>query len=92
MDDGYVYVDMDEGSRKLLAEIFTDDFMRENTKFSSFEAFRYSSAVIVNWNADKMVYARLLMDDFVRDGTRFSSWEEMVKAAADQRFGPLEEP
>ena len=85
--EGYVYVNMDDGLRGLLAEIFTDEFMRKNTNFENFEGFQYSSAVIVNWNAEKMVYAQLLMDNFVKESTRFSSWDEMVKTATDERFG-----
>ena len=85
--EGYVYVKMDDEFRKLLAEIFTDEFMRKNTNFENFEGFQYSSAVIVNWNAGKMVYAQLLMDNFVKESTRFSSWDEMVRTAADERFG-----
>lgn len=84
--DGYVYVDADPQFKKLLDMIFTDEFMRENTNFDNFEGFRYSSAVITNWDSDKMVYAQLLMDHFVKESTRFDSWEEMVKAAADARF------
>ena len=67
--EGYVYVDMDQKLRNLLNTIFTDEFMEENTNFSNFEGFQYSSAVITNWKADKMVYAQLLMDNFVRNGT-----------------------
>lgn len=85
--EGYVYVDMDQKLRNLLNTIFTDEFMEENTNFSNFEVFQYSSAVITNWKADKMVYAQLLMDNFVKESTRFSSWEEMVQVAAEQRFG-----
>ena len=85
--DGYVYVNADAQFKKLLGTIFTDEFMEENTNFSNFEGFQYSSAVITNWKADKMVYAQLLMDNFVKESTRFSSWEEMVHAAAEQRFG-----
>lgn len=85
--DGYVYVNADAQFKKLLDTIFTDDFMKENTNFNNFEGFQYSSAVITNWNSDKMVYAQLLMDNFVKESTRFSSWEEMVKAASDARFG-----
>ncbi len=85
--DGYVYMDADPQFKKLLNTIFTDDFMHENTNFENFEGFQYSSAVITNWNSDKMVYATLLMDNFVQESTRFKSWEEMVKAAADARFG-----
>ena len=80
--EGYVYVDMDQKLRNLLNAIFTDEFMEENTNFSNFEGFQYSSAVITNWKADKMVYAQLLMDNFVKESTRFSSWEEMVHAIA----------
>lgn len=87
MDDGYVRVDTDENFRKLLQTIFTDEFMQENTNFKNFEGFQYSSAVITNWNSDRMVYAKLLMDNFVRESTRFSSWDEMVMTAADQKFG-----
>ena len=86
--EGYVYVDMDEEFRKLLNTIFSDEFMQKNTNFENFEGFRYSSAVIANWEADRMVYARLLMDNFVKESTKFSTWEEMVKAAAEEKFGP----
>lgn len=89
MDD-YVFVDVDETFRRLLETVFTDEFMQKYTNFQSFEGFRYSSAVITNWNADRMVYSRLLMDNFVRESTRFSSWDEMVMAAADEKFGKPE--
>lgn len=84
---GYVTVEMDEKLRKLLDTIFTDAFMQENTNFENFEAFKYSSAVIANWNKEHMVYAKLLMDGFVKESTRFESWDDMVCAAADARFG-----
>ena len=50
--EGYVYVDMDQKLRNLLNTIFTDEFMEENTNFSNFEGFQYSSAVITNWNTE----------------------------------------
>ena len=83
---GYVYVEMDSKTRELLNEIFTDEFMKENTNFDNFEAFQYSIAVIANLKAERMVYAELLMDHFVQESTRFSNWTQMVMAAADQRF------
>ena len=52
--EGYVTVDMDARLRQLLEEIFTDAFMRENSNFENFEAFRYSSAVIADWNAPRL--------------------------------------
>ncbi|MCU6762301.1 Uncharacterised protein [uncultured Roseburia sp.] len=86
MDD-YVFVDVDPKFRQLLKSIFTDEFMKSFTNFENFEGFQYSSAVITNWNSERMVYSQLLMDNFVRESTRFSSWNEMVIAASDQRFG-----
>lgn len=87
MQGKIVTVDAGEDFRKLLKDIFTDDFMKENTNFNDFENFQYSSAVIVNWKADQMVYAETLLDDFVKESTKFTSWDEMVKAAADAKFG-----
>ena len=83
---GYTVVDVDDKLRQLFDEIFNDDFMKANTNFDNFEGFKYSSAVIVNWTTDQMIYADYLMDGFVRESTRFQSWDEMVKTAADERF------
>ena len=60
--------------------------MQKYTNFENFEAFRYSSAVITDWTAPRMVYSKLLMDGFVNESTRFSSWDEMVTTATDMRF------
>lgn len=83
---GYDIVSSGDEFRKILTEIFTDDFIRSNTNFESFEGFKYSSAVIVDWNRDTLIYDRYLLDHFVRESTRFAAWEEMVKAAADERY------
>ena len=83
----FVCVDTDEKFRALLERIFHDDFMRRHTQFQSFEGFRYSSAVFVNWNADQMIYDEEVFDNFVRESTEFSSWDEMVRTAVDACFG-----
>ena len=80
-----VTVRNDEKIKKYLQEIFTDEFMQKHTNFESFEYFRYSSAVITNWDADPMVYDENLLDWFVFESTEFQSFDEMVRAAADQR-------
>lgn len=72
--------------RKLLEEVFTDTYMHQNTNFENFKAFCYSSAVIVNWQADTLIYRRDLLDAFVAESTKFSSWNEMVKDAVDKKF------
>lgn len=89
--EGYVYIEMDKKTKKLLEVIFTDEFMKKHTNFENFEGFQYSSAVITNWNSEHMVYAQLLMDNFVDESTSFSTWEEMVKVASDEMFGKIDD-
>ena len=72
------------GAKRLkeqLGRMFTDNFMKEHTRFQSFEAFRYSSAVLLNWDADTWIYSPELLDLFVRESTDFFNWEEMIRAA-----------
>ena len=82
----FVYVDYPPEFRELLGRIMNDAFMVKNTRFQSFEGFRYSSAVFVNWNSDQLVYNEEVFDNFVKESTRFESWEEMVRAATNQFF------
>ena len=70
---------------RLLEDIFTDEFMQKNTRHESFESFRYSSAVFMNWNAESITYSEALLDGFVRESTDFGSFDEMVRAAVDER-------
>ena len=83
---GYVMLRNGTALMKLLEDIFTDDFMRENTRFENFDAFQFSSAVMVNWKADTIIYASLLLDSFVKESTNFSDWDEMVRTAVEQRY------
>lgn len=82
----FEFVPMSPDDKKLLAEIFTDEFMQAKTNFKTFEGFQFSSAVFVNWKSDIMVYNEEVLDNFVRESTKFSSWEEMVCVAVDQAF------
>ena len=66
--------------------MFDDDFMRKHTNFKSFDSFRYSSAVIVNWNAEDLIYYESLMDSFVKESTVFDSWDQMIRSAADIKY------
>ena len=83
---GFVFLDNAPELRKLLEDIFTDEFMRAHTRFENFDGFRYSSAVMVNWKADTIVYAPLLLDSFVRESTQFAGWDEMVRTATELRY------
>lgn len=82
----YVTVPNGEELRRLLDAIFTEPFMKAHTNFEKFEYFRYSSAVIVNWDAELLHYDEELLDLFVRESTRFQSFDEMVRAASEQYF------
>ena len=82
----FQYVDYPQEMRELMERIFHEDFMREHTRFQSFEGFRYSSAVFVNWNAEQLVYNEEALDNFVRESTHFSNWDEMVRTATDLYF------
>lgn len=83
----YVRVRNDEKLKNLLQEIFTDEFMFQYTNFETFRYFKYSSAVICNWEAETMIYDEDLLNLFVKESTDFFTFEEMVKKATDLRFG-----
>lgn len=85
-NQGYVSLTNAPELMKLLEDIFTDEFMQQHTRFENFDGFKFSSAVMVNWKADTIVYAPLLLDSFVRESTQFSDWDEMVRTATSQRY------
>ena len=84
--DGYIRVRAGKEFWDLLDMIFTDDFMHRYTNFDSFEYFRYSSAVMVNWGEEYMIYPELVFNNFVTESTQFKTWGEMIMKAADERF------
>lgn len=87
----YITVQNDEKLKKTLKEIFTDDFMKTYTNFQTFAHFKYSSTVICNWEAEKMIYDEDLLTLFVKESTAFKNFDEMAKKAADIRFTRTEE-
>ena len=85
--DGYIRVKAGDDFWNLMNMIFTDQFMKKHTNFDSFEYFRYSSAVMVNWGGEYMIYPEKVFNNFIVESTEFSNWDQMVMAAADERFG-----
>ena len=85
--DGYIRVKAGDDFWTLMDMIFTDQFMKKHTNFDSFEYFRYSSAVMVNWGGEYMIYPEKVFNNFIVESTEFSNWDQMVMAAADERFG-----
>lgn len=84
--DGYIRVKAGKEFWDILNIIFTDAFMQKYTNFESFEYFRYSSAVMVNWSGEYMIYPEKVFNNFVVESTVFKTWDEMVMKAADERF------
>lgn len=82
----YITINNDEKIKNLLIYIFTDGFMKKYTNFDNFDYFKYSSAVICNWESEKMVYDEKLLNLFIKESTKFSTFDEMVKKAADISF------
>ena len=85
-NQGYVSLTNAPELMKLLEDIFTDEFMQKHTRFENFDGFKFSSAVMVNWKADTIVYAPLLLDSFVKESTQFADWDEMVRSATSLRY------
>lgn len=82
----FVTIDNDEKFRGFLAAIFSDGFMARHTNFTSFKFFRYASAVIANWEAEKMTYDEELMELFVKESTGFESFEQMIRTAIEEKW------
>ena len=75
----FQYVDYPQKMKDLLMQIFDDSFMQANTRFQSFEGFRYSSAVFVNWNSDCLIYDDAVVDEFVHAITRMQETMPGIK-------------
>ena len=86
LGEGYIRVPAGEEFWNLLNMIFTDAFMQKYTNFENFEYFRYSSAVMVNWSGEYMIYPETVFNHFIVESTQFRTWDEMVMKAADERF------
>lgn len=82
---GYVVVANPPELGRILETLFTDEYMKKYTNFDNFEAFRYSSAVIVDWERDPMIYSRVLLDNFVNESTSFNTFDQMVLHASKEK-------
>lgn len=78
------YVSAPPEFKKVLEDIFTDEFMQAHSRFQTFAGFQYSSAVFVNWKADTLIYNAEVFDNFVNESTQFTSWDEMVQTAVEE--------
>ena len=82
---GYAVVSNPPELGMILKDLFTDEYMKKYTNFDSFEAFKYSSAVIVDWERDPMIYSRILLDNFVNESTCFKTFDQMVLHASREK-------
>lgn len=86
IDEQYVRVLAGEKFWNLLDMIFTEEFMKKYTNFENFDNFKYSSAVMVNWGQEYMIYSETVFNHFIVESTVFKTWNDMVMKAADERF------
>ena len=68
-----------------LESMFNDDFMHKYTNFKSFEEYKFSTAVFINWNTDFVVGDRNAFDSSVQGKTVFSTWNEMYERACKEK-------
>lgn len=63
-------------------EVFTDEFMIENTNFSTIDEFLLSSPEKIS-NAEEFEKAdESILDIFVSEQTKFDNWKDMMSSAA----------
>ncbi|WP_430494087.1 hypothetical protein [Rossellomorea marisflavi] len=65
-----------------LHELFTDSFLRKNTKFSSYEDFD-SQEIFEKYSTFEDIPDKEL-DEFVSTNTNFSGWGDMLDTAATE--------
>lgn len=75
-----LYEDHDE-----LERMFNDEFMQKYTNYKSFEEYKFSTAVFINWQSDFVVGDRTAFDNSVKGKTIFSTWNEMYEKACEER-------
>lgn len=62
--------------------VFSDDFMKKYTKYSSFDEMKLKSPFGKQATAD--LFNNPKWDKFVKKTTKFSSWEEMLIKSANE--------
>lgn len=65
-----------------LIELFTPNFMQNNTQFSSFEAMLEASGFRIESSDDFLAISDAQWDQFISQQTQFTNWQEMLNAAA----------
>ncbi|GIN68482.1 MULTISPECIES: hypothetical protein [Bacillus] len=66
-----------------LNDLFTDSFMKKNTKFSSLDEMFDKSPFTIENQQDFESIPDDLWDNFVRENSKFFNWEEMQQEAAN---------
>lgn len=65
-----------------MSEVITDEFIRKNSHFNSFDEFMLSCGI---HNAEEFkAFPENEMDKFVQANTHFVSWQEMLKTAGTE--------
>lgn len=65
-------------------ELFTDDLMKDKTKFPSIDVFLEKLGIKTNNDLEN--YPPIKLDQFVKENTDFSNWNEMKQYASNNYF------
>lgn len=68
-------------------ELFTNEFMQENSKFSSIEEFQQEGNFVMNTEEDIRKIDQAQLDSFIQQNTKFASWNDMCKSAEAIQVG-----
>ena len=75
--------ELEKGQELQLNELFTDSYMKKNTKCSSLDEMLDKSPFTIETQQDFESIPDDLWDDFVRENSKFFNWEEMQQEAAN---------
>jgi hypothetical protein len=67
-----------------LSDILTDDFIRTNTTFRSYDDMIDKSGLVLNETTDEDIYLNEELNAFIKANTRFEDFDDMVSLAAQE--------
>ncbi|MCF7618562.1 MULTISPECIES: hypothetical protein [Bacillus] len=73
--------ELEKGQEVQLNDLFTDSFMKKNTKFSSLDEMFDKSPFTIENQQDFESIPDDLWDNFVRENSKFLNWGEMQQEA-----------
>jgi hypothetical protein len=67
-----------------LSDILTDDFIRTNTTFRSYDDMIDKSGLVLNETTDEDICLNEELNDFIKANTKFEDFDDMISLAAQE--------